>query len=190
MKPASSGFVKFTTLSSMIIVETERLIIRYFHAFDGEAMDRVFGDAEVMRFGAGVQAQPWVRDWLRGCLADYSQKMGFGVWAVVEKSERIVIGYCGLFYFPDINGQPEIEIGYRLARRFWGHGYATEAVMAVRDYGFGVLCLPRLIALIDPQNAASIRVAEKAGMRYEREAMLEGYSHPDHVYSIVNPAHG
>ena len=105
----------------------------------------------------------------------------------MEKNSRVVIGYCGLFYFPAIAEQPEIEIGYRLARPFWGHGYATEAVAAVRDYGFSVLCLPRLIALIDPQNVASIRVAENAGMRYEREVMLEGYSHPDHVYSIMNP---
>ena len=52
----------------MIIVETGRLILRHFHVFDGEAMDRVFGDAEVMRFGPGVQSREWVQDWLRGCL--------------------------------------------------------------------------------------------------------------------------
>jgi RimJ/RimL family protein N-acetyltransferase len=174
----------------MIVVETERLILRHFHLFDGEAMDHVFGDVEVMRFGAGVQTKQWVGEWLRSCLEDYYQKLGFGPWAVVKKDSRAVIGYSGLFYFPDIAGRPEIEIGYRLARRFWGQGYATEAVTAVRDYGFGTLCLPRLIALIDPQNVASIRVAEKAGMRCEGEVMLEGYSHPDHVYSVVNPVGG
>ena len=172
----------------MVIVETERLVLRCFHVFDGEAMDRVFGDAEVMRFGPGARTSQWVRDWLRGCLEDYYREFGFGPLAVVEKNFRAVIGYCGLFYFPDIGGRPEIEIGYRLARPFWGRGYATEAAVAVRDYAFGVLCLPRLIALIDPHNVASVRVAEKAGMRYEREAMLEGYDHPDHVYSIENPA--
>jgi RimJ/RimL family protein N-acetyltransferase len=187
---ASGDFIKFTTRRGMIIVETERLILRCFHVFDGEAMDRVFGDVEVMRFGPGVQTQGWVRDWLRGCLENYYQKLGFGPWAVVEKKSRAVIGYSGLFHFPDINGRPEIEIGYRLARPFWGQGYATEAVVAVRDYSFSVLCLPRLIALVDPQNVASIRVAEKAGMRYEREVMLEGYDHPDHVYSIVNHVGG
>lgn len=181
------GFIKFTALDGMIVLETERLIIRHFHAFDGEALDRVFGDVEVMRFGPGVRTQQWVRDWLRGRLEDYYQKLGVGPWAVVGKNSRTVIGYCGLFYFPDVAGRPEIEIGYRLAQPFWGYGYATEAVVAVRDYSFSVLCLPRLVALIDPQNVASIRVAEKAGMRYEREVMLEGYSHPDHVYSIVNP---
>jgi ribosomal-protein-alanine N-acetyltransferase len=170
----------------MIVVETERLILRHFHIFDVEAMNRVFGDAEVMRFGPGVQTTLWVQDWLRGCLENYYQKWGFGKWAVVEKSKRETIGYCGLSYLPDLLGQPEIDIGYRLVRSVWGRGYATEAVLAVRDYSFNVPCLPRLIAMIDPQNVASIRVAEKAGMRYETEVMFEGYTHPDHVYSISN----
>jgi RimJ/RimL family protein N-acetyltransferase len=173
----------------MIVVATGRLLLRCFHLFDSEAMSRVFGDAEVIRYGPGAQTEQWVRDWVSGCLETY-QKLGFGPWAVVERNSRVVIGYCGLFHFPDVAGRPEIEVGYRLARPFWGHGYATEAVVAVRDYSFGVLCLPRLIALIDPQNVASIRVAEKAGLHYEREVMLEGYSHPDHVYSIANPASG
>lgn len=173
----------------MVIVETERLILRHFHAFDGEAMERVFGDAEVMRFGPGVQTPRWVRDWLRGRMEDY-RELGFGPWAVAAKDGREVIGYCGLFHFPDVAGRPEIELGYRLARPFWGRGYATEAARAARDYGFGVLCLPRLIALIDPQNVASIRVAEKVGMRHERDVMMEGYSHPDRVYSVANPARG
>ena len=80
----------------MIIADTDRLLLRHFHIVDGDAMDRVFGDAEVMRYGAGVQTPEWVRKWLRGCLEDYYQKWGFGLWAVVEKSSRGVIGFCGL----------------------------------------------------------------------------------------------
>jgi [ribosomal protein S5]-alanine N-acetyltransferase len=171
----------------MVILETTRLILRQFHIFDGEAMDRVFGDPEVMLYGPGVQTHSWVRDWLRDRLED-DQQLGFGPWAVVEKAGRTVIGYAGLFHFPDIAGRPEIEVGYRLARSHWGRGFATESVIDIRDYAFEVLCLPRLIALIDPQNTASIRVAEKAGLTYEKSVMLEGYSHPDHVYSIQNSA--
>ncbi len=174
----------------MIVVETERLILRHFHIFDVDAMNRVFGDAEVMRFGFGAQTSQWVQDWLRGCLENYYQKWGFGPWAVMEKSSRETIGYCGLFYFPDIVGQAEVEIGYRLVRSAWGRGYATEAVCAVRDYSFNVLCLPRLIAIIDPQNVASIHVAGKAGMRYEKDVMLERYTHPDHVYAMENLLRG
>jgi len=168
----------------MIVRETDRLLLRHFHFLDLNAMMRVFGDSEVMRFGPGVQSSEWVRSWLQSCLEDYYLRRGFGPWAVMEKQRRETIGYCGLFYFPDIEGQPEIEIGYRLARSFWGSGYATEAARAVRDYSFDVLGLSRLIALIDPQNKASIRVAEKIGMRYEKDAILAGYTHPDHVYAL------
>ena len=170
----------------MIVFRTDRLLLRHFHILDTEAMIRVFGDAEVMRYGPGPQTVEWVQGRLKTCLLSY-QAWGFGPWAVVEKRRHITVGYCGLFYFPDIAGQPEIEIGYRLARSFWARGYATEAVRATRDYAFHVLGTARLIAMIDPQNASSIHVAEKAGMRYEKEVMLPGYTHPDCIYALANP---
>ncbi len=158
----------------MLIAEAERLFLRNFHSADLEAMAVVFGDPEVMRFGRGPQPKEWVRDWLRRCLEDYHQKWGFGLWAVVSKAERLVIGFCGLTHYDDLGGQPEIEIGYRLARAFWGRGLATEAAQAVRDYAFEILVLPRLVAIIDPQNTASIHVAQKVGLRYEKEVNFRG----------------
>ena len=167
-----------------IVVETDRLVVRLFHLSDEEAMNRIFGDPEVMHFGNGVQTPEWVHDWLCRCLENYRQKSGIGPWAVVEKSSEEVVGYCGLFHFPDVCGHPETEIGYRLARPYWGRGYATEAARAVLNYTFNILCLPRLISIIDPLNARSIRVAEKLGMQYEKDVMFEGYTHPDRVYAI------
>jgi ribosomal-protein-alanine N-acetyltransferase len=168
----------------MFIVETERLLLKRLRLADADAMSKVFGDPEVMRFGDGIQTSKWIHDWLRDCLETYQQDSGIGPWAVVEKRITSTIGYCGLFHFPDVCGQPETEIGYRLARSWWGQGYATEAVMAVRDYAFNKLGMLRLIAMIDPQNLASIRVAEKSGMQYEKDVMFEGYTHPDRVYTI------
>ena len=153
---------------------------------DYDAMLPIFGDTEVMRFGDGPRPAEWVREWLRDCLDGYERR-GYGPWAVVEKASGDVIGYCGPFYYPDVNGRPEIEIGYRLARACWGRGYATEAVGAVRDYAFDVVGLTRLIALIDPANVASIRVAQKAGLRHEADAMLPGYTYPDRVYVVMSP---
>lgn len=165
----------------MFQLTTARLVLRHLRIRDAEPLYQVFSDPEVMRFGDGVQTKEWVENWLQTGIGHY-QKWGFGPYAVVEKQNRDVIGYCGLFYFPDINGQPEVEIGYRLARSAWGKGYATEAAFAVREYAFSILGLKRLIAMIDPSNIASIRVAEKLGMYREGEVTLEGYTHPDHVY--------
>ncbi|HET6597816.1 MAG TPA: GNAT family N-acetyltransferase [Anaerolineales bacterium] len=171
-------------MSHHFITSTERLILRYFHILDAEAMYQVFCDPEVMRFSDGLQTKEWVHEWLHTCLERYYQTWGFGPYAVVEKQNSEVVGYCGLFYFSDINGQPEVEIGYRLVRSAWRKGYATEAARAVRDFAFMTLSLNRLIAIIDPSNTGSIRVAEKIGMLQEAEVMLEGYTHPDHVYAI------
>jgi len=173
-------------MNSYWIATTERLSLRHFHILDREPIYRsVFGDPEVMRFGDGVQTEEWVREWLHTCLERYHQTWGFGPYAVVERQSQEVIGYCGLFFFPDINGQPEVEIGYRLARSAWGQGYATEAATAVRDFAFDTLGIKRIIAIIDPDNRDSIHVAEKIGMRHEQDVMLEGYTHPDHVYAVA-----
>jgi RimJ/RimL family protein N-acetyltransferase len=156
----------------LIIAESQRLFLRHFHVADLDAMAEVFGDPEVMRFGPGPQSRDWIQQWLRGCLEDYYQKWGFGLWAVVHKPAGRALGFCGLTRFDDIDGQVEIEIGYRLARAFWGRGLATEAARAVRDYALGVLALPRLVAIIDPCNRASIRVAQKCGLRYEKDVIF------------------
>ena len=166
------------------ITETPRLILRHFDVADADALQHVFGDPHVMHFGPGVQTPQWVAEWLRTWIDRRYATWGFGMWAVVEKSSGGVIGYCGLTQFNNRCAPDDVELGYRLARAHWGRGYATEAATAARDHAFGALALPRIIAMIDPRNTASLRVAEKLGMRYERDILLEGYTHPDGVYAI------
>jgi ribosomal-protein-alanine N-acetyltransferase len=168
----------------MFSLTTARLFIRHFYLLDSEPMVRVFCDADVMRYGDGVQTKEWVQTWLLTCLERYYKTWGFGPYAVTERVSRDVIGYCGLFFFPDVNGQPEVELGYRLARSAWGRGYATESARAVRDFAFETLGIRRLIAMVDPSNIASIHVAEKIGMHYEKDVLFAGYDHPDRVYVI------
>jgi ribosomal-protein-alanine N-acetyltransferase len=170
----------------MLIADTERLLLRHFLAADLDDMAGLFADAEVMRFGTGPQTREWTQKWLSGCLEDYYQKWGFGLWAIVPRVERRVIGFCGLTLFPDVDGREEIELGYRLARSYWGRGFATEAVGAVRDYAFDILCLRRLIALIDPENVRSVRVAEKSGFRPEKDILFRGK--PVRVYAARGEA--
>jgi len=169
----------------MIILETERLQIRSLEPSDTESMCRVFGDEEVMRFGDGVKGRKWVQSWIKRQIDDYSKNSTAGVWALARAIDQMIIGYCGIMHFPDICGSPEYEIAYRLAREFWGCGYGTEAVIAVRDYGFNQLDHARFISIIDPDNIRSINVAIKAGMRHENSVMLDGYDHPDLVYAVA-----
>jgi len=168
----------------MYFIKTERLILREFGPLDAPALEVVFGDAEVMKYGPGVQTPEQIARWIDDCIQDYA-RYECGPWAVLEKSTHDLIGYCGLFHFADLGGQAEVELGYRLARASWGQGYATEAAAAARDYAFEALGLDRLVSLIDPENTASLRVAQKLGMRFEREIMLPGYSHPDQLYTIM-----
>jgi hypothetical protein len=168
----------------MIIARTARLTLRRIDAFDADALAGVFCDAEVMRFGDGAQTPAWVADWVATRDAECYTPWGFGPWAVARNTDDAVLGYCGLFLFADLAGRAEVEIGYRLARPYWGQGYATEAAMAARDVALGRLGITRLVALIDPANGASIAVARKLGMRYEREVMMPGYTHADHLYTL------
>lgn len=167
-------------------IDTKRLILREFHILDSAPLKSIFLDPEVMEFGETLESETVIRDWVRMHLKNYSNNWGFGPYAVVEKTSGVVIGYCGLFYFPNVNGKEEVEVGYRLAKSCWGQGYATEAARAVRDYAFNVLGLSRLIAIIEPNNIRSIRVAEKLNMVRESEVKLsEEWTHPDFVY-VVN----
>ena len=135
----------------MFRLMTERLFLRQFQTTDREPMYRIFCDADVMRFSDGVKTKEWVQAWLETCLERY-QIWGFGPYAVVEQSSQNVIGYCGLFFFPDLAGKAETEIGYRLARSTWGQGYATEAGMAALRWADEVLkpdSIPGIIDLIN-----------------------------------------
>ncbi len=104
------------------------------------------------------------------------------LWPVVEKASGEVVGHCGLLE-KEVDGQAETELIYVFGKSAWGQGYATEAAIAVREYAFEQLGLRRLIALINPENAASERVALKAGLRYEKETRRPG-GIILHVYAV------
>lgn len=157
----------------MIIAETPRLRLRHFTRDDVQDMTQVMGDPEVMKYSLkGSLSVEQTHDFLEDVITTYARK-GYGLWALEEKSSRRVIGYCG-YYFPTIDGQDVIELGYRLARTSWGKGLATEAAVAVVQHAFDVLNLSRLISLIEPENCGSIRVAEKCGLTYRKTTDFHG----------------
>lgn len=172
----------------MIVAETERLILRRLTMDDLPAMETVGCDPEVMKYSDGVLQPAGVKHLLNDTIRNQYGKHGFGPWAVVVRKDGAVAGYCGLSRELDRCGDDEGELGYRLARAYWGNGYATEAARAAIDAGFAMFGLARVVAIVDPANTASVAVLGKLGMAYEREITFPWYDHPDHVYAAVNPA--
>lgn len=164
------------------MIETERMILRHFALDDLDSMAEIMADPEVMRFSlSGPYSREKTKDFLKRCIGGYKEK-GLGLFAVVLKGENKVLGYCGIIY-QDIDGEDLPEIGYRIHRDYWGKGLATEAAKAVQDYGFGRFGFSKMISVIEAENAVSIRVAEKCGLRFEKEALFKDRV-PVRIYSI------
>ncbi|MBC7910412.1 MAG: GNAT family N-acetyltransferase [Pyrinomonadaceae bacterium] len=168
----------------MKLIETGRLTLRAWTLDDAEALFEICRDAEVM-LHIGTR-EPYrnlddARRFLRWA-ADYQEQHGFSRWAVVEKASQSVIGSCG---FARLESTGEIELGYLLARRVWGLGYATEAAGACLRYGFDTLKFTEVIALTDPEHTASQRVLEKIG--FTCQGLKEYDDDEDMVYLATNP---
>jgi ribosomal-protein-alanine N-acetyltransferase len=99
------------------------------------------------------------------------QKYGYGNWGILPEGNTEIIGWAGLQFLPELD---QTEVGFLLDRPFWGKGYATEAAQASLDFGFGILNLKHIIALVHPHNHASIRVIDKCGLEYQDMLTLWG----------------
>ncbi|MEO1148344.1 MAG: GNAT family N-acetyltransferase [Cyanobacteria bacterium J06638_22] len=151
----------------MMVLETERLLLREMGLQNIDALLATFADAEAMRFYPKPFDREMMKAWVEWNMQGYADR-GFGLWAIVLKKNGEVIGDCGLVV-QQIEGVDEVEIGYHVRRDLWGQGFATEAAQACREYGFHQLGRDRLISLIHPENLASRRVAEKNGMVLVKE---------------------
>ena len=157
----------------MQIIETSRLTLRYITIRDAKALMPILGDPEVMRYSLiGVHDRPLIRQFIEQRLLSYLEP-GFGLYAVINRQNRELMGYCG-FFIQSIEHIKEVEIGYRLAKKYWGKGYATEAAKAVLEYGRKRFNFQRFVCSIDPQNSRSIRVAKKLGMELEKQVIYHG----------------
>ena len=158
-----------TIISDAIAIptlETERLLLRSFRGSDIDDYAALHADPEVLRH-LGCGPEPWDRgrSWRHmAFLQGHWQLAGAGMWAVEHRETGAFLGMIG-FAAPE--GWPGFELAWTLARRWWGHGYATEGARAALAHAFTVLKKDRVISLIHPDNAASIRVAERIGERLQ-----------------------
>lgn len=157
----------------MIILETERLFLRHFELSDIEGLYLLYSDPEIRRyFPEGTLTYDESKAELEWFLHGHPDLPELGLWATIHKETGQFIGRCGLLPWT-IDGQEEVEVAYMIDKSFWGQGLGTEAAQDIRDYGFENLGLSRLICMIDKYNQASIRVAEKIGMSFEKEGRDE-----------------
>jgi RimJ/RimL family protein N-acetyltransferase len=160
-------------------VETARLVLRMFRPDDLDEFAALVADADVMKYVANgtpvtreesdIALQSIIRHW---------DSHGFGRWAVIDKDTRAFAGYGGL---RSLLGTPEVV--YHLGKAYWGRGLATELARASLRFGFEEHQFDSIIAIAKPENVASIRVMEKAGLRYELHTSYYNYDVIQHRIS-------
>lgn len=167
---------------SIPCITTERLVLRGFEAHDFEAYAAIMADPAVTRYLGDGQPLERVDAWRQLALVvGHWALRGFGLWAVQERDTGALAGRVGCF---EPEGWPGFELGYVLARPFWGRGYATEAARAALEYARAVLGRVRVISLIQPGNAASIRVAERLGATADGSVNLNGHTANVYAYPM------
>lgn len=149
-----------------MVLTTHRLNLRKMTVHDIDHLVGIFSDPIAMTHYPATKTREETSDWIDWNLNNYSD-YGVGFWIVEDKQTGKFLGQCGIVP-QHVNNRLEMEIGYLFIRDVWGNGFATEAALACKHYGFGEMKYPKLISLIDLHNQPSIHVAERIGMKQDR----------------------
>lgn len=156
-------------MNDAVVLTTERLALRKMNKDDTANLLEIFADPVAMQYYPSTKNEHETNAWINWTLENYA-KFGSGLWIVEDKRTREFLGQCGLV-LQKVDGSMEMEIGYLFKRSIWGNGYATEAALACKEYGFTEMKLRKLISLIDVHNVPSVNVAERVGMKREKNVM-------------------
>lgn len=153
----------------MVILQTPRLTLRHLEPGDLQPLYALYRDPEIRRyFPDGTLTLDETRAELGYFLHGHPDFPQLGLWATVERETGAFVGRCGLLPW-DIDGEHQVELAFLIAKTHWRRGLAAEAALGITRYARDALHLKRLICLIMPGNAASMGVAMKVGMQFERE---------------------
>ncbi len=155
----------------MSVIETERLNLRRMAADDAEFVLELLNDPSFIRFigDRGVRTIEDARQYILTKMVESYEQFGFGMWLVELRGSKVPIGICGLIKRDSL---PDVDIGFAFLPRFRSMGYAYESASAVMSYGMNVIKLKRLLAITNPDNAGSIKVLEKIGLKFDRMIKL------------------
>jgi ribosomal-protein-alanine N-acetyltransferase len=167
------------------ILESERLTLRELTAGDAPFILELTNDPDWLRYigDRGIRSVDDARDYIANGPAAMYAAHGHGLYGVARKGSETLIGMCGLLRRAWLE---ETDIGFAFLPAHRGSGYAHEAAAATLDHARRILGLPRVLAIVSPENAASIRLLEKLGMRFERRATPPGDSKEVLVYASVD----
>lgn len=178
----------FAALAAPLL--TARLELRPWRDEPGDldAYAALCADPDVMRFiGEGVPLDRAQAAAQLTRFADHWRRHGFGLRAAMLRDSGEIAGFVGVARAGQPGVRPgDVEIGWRLARRHWGRGLATEGAVAVRDHAFAQLRLARLVAFVRPANAGSIAVMGKLGMAPLKNATCS-FGQPMRIFALDNP---
>lgn len=169
-----------------MVLETERLFLRWLTPDDYRALSEILQDEETMYAYNGAFSDAETKEWLDRQLNRYEQyEHRFGLWAVVLKETNKMIGQCGITVQP-WKGREVLEIGYLFNRAFWHNGYAAEAANACRKYAFDVLGAEEVCSIIRDTNTASQNVALRNEMQIVDEWVkhYRGVDMPHFLYAV------
>jgi RimJ/RimL family protein N-acetyltransferase len=165
-------------------IETPRLILRLPQASDAEALLEIHEHPDVTKYVVTGASPGGITGAWRSIatMLGHWQLRGYGQWTVVEKATGEIVGRVGLW---NPEGWPGIELGWITRRSRWGEGFATEAARASLEWAWSHTKANHIISIIDHDNVASIRVAEKIGETLEHTEDRNGM--PVHTYGIRRP---
>lgn len=169
----------------MVILNTDRLLLRHFEPEDLEPLYALYRDPEIRRYyPEGTRTLQETKEELEWFIRGHPRYPELGLWATVERSTGEFLGRCGLLPW-HIQGKDEVELAYMIKKSRWRQGLATEAAQGIIAHAHRHLGLQRLICLVVPGNAASAGVAEKVGMSVEGEFTDEYGS--SQLYAVALP---
>lgn len=157
-----------------MVLETERLILREMGQSDFGDLAGILQDPEVVYAYEHHFTDQDVQEWLDRQIKRYETD-GFGLWALILKTTGEMVGQAGLTMQP-CRGEEVLEIGYLLKKKYWHHGYATEAAMGCRNYAFDRLNQDKVYSIIKADNELSKRVARNIGMKKILEFVTQYYN--------------
>ena len=156
-----------------IILETKRLLLRHQVIEDLDDLWALYCNPNITKYIPDApRSRAEAQEELEWHMHGHPQHPELGLWATIHKETGKFIGRCGLLPWT-IEGRYDVEVAYTISQEYWGRGLATEAAQAILQYGFEKLNLSRLICLIDSENIASKKVAEKIGLTFEKDGRDE-----------------